>query len=151
MRLKVSKSKNTKLYYVIKTVYINGKEKTITIEKLGNENEVLKKSKGKDPLVWAKKYVEELNQKEKENLLPIIIKKYPSQIIDKDVQNLFNCGYLFLEKLYYELGLNHICEAISSKYKFEYDLKQMLRQYNPYVSVGSDAHDVSQITRRIFV
>ena len=126
MRLKVSKSKNTKLYYVIKTVYINGKEKTITIEKLGNENEVLKKSKGKDPLVWAKKYVEELNQKEKENLLPIIIKKYPSQIIDKDVQYLFNCGYLFLEKLYYELGLNHICEAISSKYKFEYDLNNIL-------------------------
>ena len=126
MRLKVSKSKNTKLYYVIKTVYINGKEKTITIEKLGNENEVLKKSKGKDPLVWAKKYVEELNQKEKENLLPILIKKYPSQIIDKDVQNLFNCGYLFLEKLYYELGFNHICEAISSKYKFEYDLNNIL-------------------------
>lgn len=126
MRLKVSKSKNTKLYYVIKTVYINGKEKTITIEKLGNENEVLKKSKGNDPLVWAKKYVEELNQKEKENLLPILIEKYPSQIIDKDVQNSFNCGYLFLEKLYYELGLNHICESISSKYKFEYDLNNIL-------------------------
>lgn len=126
MRLKVSKSKNTKLYYVIKTVYINGKEKTITIEKLGNEDEVLKKSKGNDPIVWAKKYVEELNQKEKENLLPVLIEKYPSKIIDKDEQNLFNCGYFFLEKLYYELGLNHICEAISTKYKFEYDLNNIL-------------------------
>ena len=38
MRLKISKSKNVTLYYVIKTIYINGKEKTITVEKLENEN-----------------------------------------------------------------------------------------------------------------
>ena len=36
MRLRVTKSKNTDIFYVIKTVYINGKEKTLTIEKLGN-------------------------------------------------------------------------------------------------------------------
>ncbi len=46
MRLKISKSKNVTIYYVIKTIYINGKEKTITVERLGNEDEVLKKSKG---------------------------------------------------------------------------------------------------------
>ena len=42
MRLKISKSKNVKLYYVINTIYVDGKEKTITVEKLGNEQEVLK-------------------------------------------------------------------------------------------------------------
>ena len=42
MRLKISKSKNVTLYYVIKTVYVDGKQKTITVEKLGNEQEVLK-------------------------------------------------------------------------------------------------------------
>ena len=63
MRLKISKSKNVKLYYVIKTIYVDGKEKTITVEKLGNEQEVLKKSKGIDPVVWAKKYVEQLNNR----------------------------------------------------------------------------------------
>jgi transposase len=126
MRLKISKSKNVTLYYVIKTVYIDGKEKTITVEKLGNESEVLKKSEGNDPVTWAKKYVEELNQKEKENLLPVLIKKYPSEIIDKDVQNLFNCGYLFLEKIYYELGINKICEKITEKYSFKYNLDNIL-------------------------
>jgi transposase len=126
MRLKISKSKNVTLYYVIKTVYIDGKEKTITVEKLGNESEVLEKSEGSDPITWAKKYVEELNQKEKENLLPVLIKKYPSEIIEKDVQNLFNCGYLFLEKIYYELKLNKICNEITEKYSFKYDLNNIL-------------------------
>jgi len=72
MRLKISKSKNVTLYYVIKTVYINGKEKTVTVEKLGNENDVLKKSKGEDPKLWAKKYVENLNELEKENNLEVL-------------------------------------------------------------------------------
>ena len=126
MRLKISKSKNVKLYYVIKTIYVDGKEKTITVEKLGNEQEVLKKSKGVDPVVWAKKYVEQLNKKEQENNLEIIIKKSTSRLIPKDGQNLFNCGYFFLEKIYYELGLNKICYEISKKYSFKYDLNNIL-------------------------
>ena len=126
MRLKISKSKNTTLYYVIKTIYLNGKEKTITVEKLGNEDEVLKKANGNNPIEWAKKYVKELNQKEKENTLPILIKKYPQKIIEKDTQNIFNCGYLFLEKIYYELNLNKICDEISEKYSFKYDLNNIL-------------------------
>ena len=126
MRLKISKSKNVTLYYVIKTIYINGKEKTITVEKLGNEDEVLKKSKGKDPKTWAKNYVDNLNKLENENNLKILIEKSTSTLIQKDEQNLFNCGYLFLEKIYYELGLNKICENISEKYKFEYDLNNIL-------------------------
>ena len=65
MRLKISKSKNVTIYYVIKTVYVNGKEKTVTVERLGNEDEVLKKSKGKNPKIWAKKYVDNLNKLEK--------------------------------------------------------------------------------------
>ena len=41
-------------------------------------------------------------------------------------QNLFNCGYLFLEKIYYELGLNNICNDISERYSFKYDLNNIL-------------------------
>ena len=126
MRLKISKSKNTKIYYVIKTVYINGKEKTITVERIGNENEVIEKPNGLDPIVWAKKYIENLNKQELEQTLPIQVKYSPSKLIDKDKQHLFNCGYLFLEKLYYDLKLNKICEKISDKYSFKYDLNNIL-------------------------
>ena len=126
MRLKISKSKNVKIYYVIQTIYINGKEKTKTIERLGNEEEVLKKSKGEDPVVWAKNYIDELNKKEKEKTREILISKSPSKLIEKDKQNAFNCGYLFLEKIYYELGIDKICNNISNKHKFEFDLDNIL-------------------------
>lgn len=126
MRLKISKSKNVTLYYVIKTVYVDGKQKTVTVEKLGNEQEVLKKSNGKDPVTWAKKYVDELNKKELENSRKIIIEKSQNVQIPMNQQNIFNCGYLFIEKIYYELGLNNICNNISKKYKFNFDLNDIL-------------------------
>ena len=126
MRLRISKLKNTRLFYVIKTIYTDGKEKTLTVEKLGNEEEVLKKSNGEDPVIWAKKYIETLNKLEKENRLKILIEKSTSTLIPKDKQNLFNCGYLFLEKIYYELGLDNICNDISEKYSFKYDLNNIL-------------------------
>ena len=73
-----------------------------------------------------KNYIKDLNEKIKEDSLPVLIKKLPNSLIPKDEQNLFNCGYLFLEKIYYELGLNQICETISNKYKFGYDLNNIL-------------------------
>src|SRR5574344_1342819 len=113
MRLKVVKSKNVTLYYVIKSVYIDGKEKTITVEKLGNENEVIKKANGLDSIVGAKKYIAELNKQESENNRTVLIPRNQRKIINKDETSLFNSGYLFLEKIYYELGINDICKQIS--------------------------------------
>ena len=126
MRLRITKSKNVNLYYVIKTVYIDGKEKTITVEKLGNDDDILKKSNGEDPIQWAKKYIKQLNQKEKEDNIDVIIKKSTSKLIPKNQQVTFNGGYLFLEKIYYALGIDNICKAIAQKYKFEYDLDSVL-------------------------
>lgn len=65
MRLKVSKSKNAASFYVTKTIYENGKERTITVEKLGTEKELREKLDGQDPYAWAKTYVSELTAKEK--------------------------------------------------------------------------------------
>ena len=126
MRLKISKSKNVTLYYVIKTVYIDGKQKTVTVEKLGNEQEVLIKSKGMDPVTWAKSYVDELNKQELEKSRKIIIEKSQNVQIPMNQQNVFNCGYLFIEKIYYELGLHNICSDISKKYRFDFDLNDIL-------------------------
>lgn len=126
MRLRVTKCKNTNIFYVIKTIYVNGKQKTITVERIGNTNEVTQKSNGEDPYIWAKKYVEELNTKEQEGTREILIKKSQTKKIEKNKDNCFNCGYLFLEKIYYELGIDKICEEISNKYQFKYDLNNIL-------------------------
>lgn len=102
MRLRKTKCKNTDIFYVIKTIYVNWKQKK-TIERIGNTNEVKQKSNGENPYIWAKKYVNELNKKEQEGTRQILIKKSQTKLIEKDLQNAFNCGYFFLEKIYYTL------------------------------------------------
>ena len=126
MRLGYSKSKNTVQFYVIKDMKKKGKRSTKIVRKLGNLEEVTKKANGEDPYVWAKKYIDELNQKEEQNSLEVIAKFSSSKRIKKASNKKYNCGHLFLQKLYYDLQINKICDDISKKYKFEYDLSQIL-------------------------
>ena len=127
MRLSLVKSKNTTQFYVIKSYRNkNGKNTSKIVEKLGNIEEVKQKANGEDPIKWAKKYIEYLNEQEKKEENDIIIRKSQTNIIEKNNQNLFNCGYFFLEKIYYDLKLDKICEDITKKYKFKYDLNSIL-------------------------
>ena len=61
MRLQIIKSKNAQSLYVVKSVYHNKKRTNKVVEKLGTY-ENLKHNLNEDPIEWAKKYVEELNQ-----------------------------------------------------------------------------------------
>lgn len=126
MRLKISRSKNSASFYVTKTVYVDKKEKTVTVERLGTEVSLREKLGGQDPYEWAKAYVEELNRKEKEENRTVVIEKCQSTLIPKNEQYAFNGGYLFLQKLYHQLKLNEICEDISSRHKFSFDLDAIL-------------------------
>lgn len=128
MRLKVTKSKNAASLYVIKSVY-NPKTQSNSskiVEKLGTEKELRAKLNGADPYEWAKKYIEELNRKEKEESREVIIKRMQSTLINKDEQSSFNGGYLFLQKLYHELKLNQICKNIYDRHKFSFNLDSIL-------------------------
>ena len=125
MRLQIIKSKNAQSLYVVKSVYHNKKRTNKVIEKLGTY-EYLKNTLDEDPIEWAKKYVEKLNQEEKDGTRNVMVKYQPTKIIEKNVQNSFNAGYLFLESLYYKLGLHNITKIISQKYKFSYDLNSIL-------------------------
>ena len=127
MRLKITKTNSDTNYYVIKDIKTpSGKRTTMIYEKLGNEQDLLKKSNGEDILDWIKKYIKDLNEKEKEHKNDILIKKSPSKIISKDEQFCFNIGYVFLQNIYHSLRLNNICSEISDKYKFNYDLDNIL-------------------------
>ena len=128
MRLKVTKSKNAASLYVIKSVY-NSKTQSNSskiVEKLGTEAELREKLKGADPYEWAKEYIRKLNEKEKEQTRKILVPFEQSKIISKDEQRSFNGGYLFLQKIYHELGLHKICKEITKKYKFDFDLDSIL-------------------------
>ena len=126
MRLSISRSKNSASYYLVRTVYINGKEKTETVEKLGTEKELREKLNGADPEKWARNYVAELNKKEQEETRPVLLAFQQSKQIKKDEQRSFNGGYLFLQQLYHKLKLHKICDTISEKYKFTYNLNSIL-------------------------
>ena len=139
MRLQISKSKNAASLYVVKSVYENGKRTSKVVEKLGTFRSLKEKLNGEDPIEWSKKYVNQLNQMEKEEKREVIVKYSPVKLIDKDVQNCFNGGYLFLQKIYYELGLHKICMKISQKHKFNFDLNSILSRlvYGRIIFPGS--------------
>ena len=63
MRLSISKSKNTTLFYVIKSTYIDKKHSTKIVEKLGTLEQVKLKAGDQDPYLWAKNYAKELTIK----------------------------------------------------------------------------------------
>ena len=126
MRYKTTKTKNTTQYTIIQDIYKNGKRTTCVYENIGNYDKLKLRAGNEDPIPWLNNYVKELNKKMKEDSLPIIIQKNPNKIIDKNVQVEFNVGYLFLQDLYYKLGLNDICKDISDRHQFKFDLNDIL-------------------------
>jgi transposase len=122
----MSKSKNSTSLYVIKSTYENGVHSTKIVEKLGTYSDLQKTLNGEDPIAWAKKYIEELNKKEKAENCEVVVKYSPAKIITKNEQHFFNGGYLFLQHIYHELGLHKICKDISEKYKFSFNLDSIL-------------------------
>lgn len=126
MRINKTKSKNMEHYSIIQDISKNGKRTTKVYENIGNLEKLKQRAGDKDPLVWLKNYVQELNKKEKENRMPVIIKKDPSKIIDKNVQSSFNVGYLFLQDIYYKLKLDKICNKITEQHQFKFDLNDIL-------------------------
>ncbi len=126
MRINKTKSKNQEHYSIIQDVTINGKRTTRVYENIGNFEKLKARAGDEDPLEWLKSYVDKLNAESKEARLPIIIKKDPSKIIDKNIQSSFNVGYLFLQDIYYKLKLDEICSKITEQYQFKFDLNDIL-------------------------
>ena len=125
MRLGISKSKNTINYYIIKDYTKNGKRSTKHVERIGNLEEVKKLAGNQDYQDWLKDYVKKYNEEHCKKEI-ITIKKNNKKIIDSNINNKFNVGYLFLEKIYNQLKLKDICDNIQNKYQFKFDLNEIL-------------------------
>ena len=127
MRLQVSTSKNAASFYMVKSVTLKGRRTNEVVEKLGTYEELKSKLNGQDPYVWAKEYVKEQTRLEKEGREPEVIARYsPTRLLEKDKQQSFHGGYLFLQRIYHELGLSQVCKEIKQKHKFEYNLDAIL-------------------------
>ena len=113
----------------VKKSYRNedGKPSTKYVERLGTLEDLEKRFGGEDPIGEAKKYVAELTAKEKENRKKIMLECNPAALIDKNAQRCYNGGYLFLQKVYHELGLDKICRKIEKRHRNKYDLDEILQ------------------------
>ena len=126
MRLRTTKSAHSVSYSVIKSAYVNKKRTTVTVEILGNAKDIREKYGVDDAEAWARAHVAELNRKAKEEESSLYISFSPARSIPMDEQRSFNVGFLFLQKIFYDLGLDKISKTIKKNRRFEYDLVSIL-------------------------
>ncbi|MCP1102849.1 transposase [Aequitasia blattaphilus] len=125
MRLGYSRSKYSISYYAQKTIYVDGKNKSLIVTRFGSEKYICETYGVKDAKAWAQHQVDLMNQAEKEESGEILIDLSPSKDLALNQQRLYNGGYLFLQDVYYSLGLDKICRAISKKHNFEFNLNSI--------------------------
>ena len=131
MKVNTSKSKNAESFY-IKQSYIdeNGKSTSRTIRKLGTLKELLVEHgpTREDVMIWAREQArietERYEQEKANHCLPVVF--HPNRRIPHGELRKFQGGYLFLQSVYYELGLNRICRKIRDKHHYAYDLNAIL-------------------------
>lgn len=126
MRLGWTKNKNSITYRAVKTIRVNGVNKTLPVKTFGSEKYICETYGVSDAKAWAKEQVRLMNEAEADEKASFLIPLDSTANLPLNKQQRFNGGYLFLQDIYYELGLDKICRAISARHSFEYDLNAIL-------------------------
>ena len=120
MRLSFSRTKNACSYYIIDSYRdLDGKVKTKVIEKLGTEKYIKETYGVEDAEKWCRQYLEtkriEAEKQKQQRQRKISIDLFEN--LPKEEKSIvYNAGYLFIEKIYHEFGLELICKEIDAKY-----------------------------------
>ena len=124
MFIRVTTSPNkkfSKVYLVEGYRDENGKVKQRIIQSLGDLETLTKANPNalEDLKVWAKEETKRLKG------------KLPLEVVFSELQtssdNLFNYGYVFLERIYNRIGLSRFMQAYQSKVKCQYNLDDILK------------------------
>lgn len=126
MRLGWTKTKYSISYYVQKTIYVDGKNKSMVVKRLGSEKYICETYGVTDAKAWAKEQVRLMNEAEKEEAAVFHIDLSAGKDLPMYSQRCYNGGYLFLQQIYYELGLDRICAMIRTRHEFDYNLNSIL-------------------------
>ena len=127
MRLKYNQTSKGKCYYIIRSIYRDGKNTSEIYERLGYLEDVKKEHNCLDPEKWIREHLEQLNEAEKaERNCKVLVPYDPHALIPLGNAQSFNIGYLFLQQVYYELCLDLICSHISKRHSFQYDMNAIL-------------------------
>ena len=126
MRLGWTKNKNSITYRAVKTIRVNGKNQTMVIKTFGSDKYICETYGVTDAKAWAKEQVRIMNEAEQEESPTFYISLCSGADLELHDQRRFNGGYLFLQSIYYELGLDKICAAIRTRHGFGYNLNSIL-------------------------
>ena len=111
-------------YYIIRDVTKNGKRSTETLKDLGTEDEIKEKYHCDDVKAWANEQAQQMN--EDDGGRKVLVPYTPSRQIRMNETNAYNIGYLFLQKIFYSLRIDLICNHISKRHSFKYDLNDIM-------------------------
>lgn len=129
MRVTISRSKSAEQVYITKAYRDEtGKSTSKIIKKLGSMASLLPEHDNdrEKVLAWARELAEEYTRAEKNNTLKLSIDLSEDKQISFNEIRTCDGGYLFLQRIFYELGLDDICKDICKDHGFEYDLSQIL-------------------------
>ena len=128
MRLKITKTKSNTTYCIIGDYKnFNGKRSSYVYEALGNDEKLKERFGSEHTMDKVHEYIDSLNQLIKQGKeLPIHLTLNPNKQIEKDINRSFFSGHIFLRKVYFDLGIDKICENIKKKYKFTFDINKVV-------------------------
>jgi transposase len=139
MRVSVANAGKTgESVYIVRDIYFGsdspearkGRNRTTrTVLKLGRMSDLMKQMKmsREEVIAWARKKAQDMTEAENKANAKVTINLDPTIRIRKDVNCLFDCGYLFLQSLYYQLRLNRVCRMIKTRHQYQFDLNAILR------------------------
>ena len=124
MNLVITGKDEKRRLYIQKSFRKNGKSSSKNVEVLGLLSDLMKqKNMSEEEVIdWARKRAAALTKQEKELSKDVMVRFSQNQLIDKDVQRSFAGGYLFVQKMYYDMNLPNVFRNIENRHKFEYDL-----------------------------
>ena len=128
LRINIVRSKNAEQIYIIKSFRKDGKSTSKIMKKLGTMAALLPEHNNdrEKVIAWAQEQARIMTEADKNDSLSLSVEFSASKQIAMNEKLLFNAGYLFLQKIFYELGLDRICSEISDARDFEFDLTDIL-------------------------
>lgn len=116
--------------YIIKSFRTKKGEKTssIVVEKLGRLSRIAEAHPGIDPRNWVEQRAKMLTEEEKADSHCVTLRLSPTKRISPDRKRIVHGGDILLQPFFYELGIDTICEEISSRSKFKYDLTDIMKK-----------------------
>ena len=131
MRVTWIDSNNDRYYYITKSVRDGKKIKSVTVKKLGKLSELGYKSH-EEALKELKEIAKEFSIKNKDSNLVTVSINVSKSLDDTNnkntISNELNIGYLYLNKIYKDLGLSEYFKSLKKdKYKIKYNLDEIVK------------------------